>query len=137
MRTKKYTLLACIQYLSIVSAILIQNIEKCPKTQKQRFPSILLTAGFLGVACMLGSCVKLREVAWSCVEPTVAVAWSCVELRGVAWSCVGVLGCTEFAQHSLFGQNRRKYSKQKNIPRPSKLAEISSTSCKLHNWPKS
>ena len=72
------------------------------QNQIHRFPSILLTAGFLGVACMFGSCMQLREVAWSCVEPTVAVAWSCVELREVAWSCVGVLGCTEFAQHSLF-----------------------------------
>ena len=72
-----------------------------------------LQASWVLPACwgVAWSCVKLRGVAWSCVEPTVAVAWSCVELRGVAWSCVGVLGCTEFAQHSLLKKNRRTYSK--------------------------
>ena len=54
---------------------------------------MLLTAGFLGVACMLGSCVKLREVAWSCVKLRGTYSGGCVELRGVAWSCVELRGC--------------------------------------------
>ena len=84
MITKKYTLLACIQYFSMVSAILRQNIKENEPKPKHRFPSILLTAGFLGVACMLGSCVQLREVAWSCVKLRGTYSGGCVELRGVA-----------------------------------------------------